>query len=104
MTQMPTIFCFVYQIIYTEAKEIVGFCFLSLLMLHHFCFIHSIFSSFGFWYFGHFSFVIFFPFFPVLPILPCKMQTKIIIFSYFRNFVTKSDQKPKTKNGTNETF
>jgi len=27
-----------------------------------------------------------------------------IIFSYFRNFVAKSDQKPKTKNGTNETL
>ena len=24
------------------------------------CFVHPIFSSFGFWYFGHFSFVIFF--------------------------------------------
>ena len=29
------------------------------------CFVHPIFSSFGFWYyFGHFSCVIFFPFFP----------------------------------------
>ena len=37
------------------------------------CFVHPIFSSFGFWYFGHFSCVIFFPFFSVLPILPCKM-------------------------------
>ena len=27
-----------------------------------------------------------------------------VIFSYFRNFVTKSDQKPKTKNGMNETL
>ena len=27
-----------------------------------------------------------------------------IIFSYFNNFVTKSDQKPKTKNGRNETI
>jgi len=26
-----------------------------------------------------------------------------IIFSHFRNFVAKSDQKPKTKNGMNET-
>ena len=25
-----------------------------------------------------------------------------VIFSYFRNFVAKSDQKPKTKNGMNE--
>ena len=29
----------------------------------HFCFVHPIFSSFGFWYFGHFSCVIFFPVF-----------------------------------------
>jgi hypothetical protein len=34
------------------------------------CFVHPIFSSFGFWYFGHFSCVIFFPGFSVLPILP----------------------------------
>ena len=34
------------------------------------CFVHPIFSSFGFWYFGHFSYVIFFPFFSILP---CKM-------------------------------
>ena len=27
-----------------------------------------------------------------------------IIFSYFRNFVAKSDQKLKTKNGINETL
>ena len=39
----------------------------------HICFVHPIFSSFGFWYFGHFSCVIFFPFFSVLPILPSKM-------------------------------
>ena len=37
------------------------------------CFVHPIFSSFGFWYFGHFSCVIFFPFFVILPILPYKM-------------------------------
>ena len=37
------------------------------------CFVHPIFSSFGFWYFGHFSCVIFFLVFSVLPILPCKM-------------------------------
>ena len=29
----------------------------------HICFVHPIFSSFGFWYFGHFSCMIFFPFF-----------------------------------------
>ena len=27
-----------------------------------------------------------------------------VIFSYFRNFFTKSNQKPKTKNGMNEVF
>ena len=27
-----------------------------------------------------------------------------IIFSYFCNFIAKSDQKPKTKNGINETL
>ena len=27
------------------------------------CFVHHIFSTFGFWYFGHFSFLILFPFF-----------------------------------------
>ena len=32
MTQMPAIFCFVYQTICTEAKEVVGFSFI----LHHF--------------------------------------------------------------------
>ena len=36
-------------------------------------FVHSIFSSFGFWYFGHFSCVIVLTFFSVLPIWPCKM-------------------------------
>ena len=39
----------------------------------NYCFVHSIFSSFGFWYFGHFSCVIFFLLFPVSPILPCKI-------------------------------
>ena len=42
-----------------------------------------------------------FGFFSVLPILPCKMWTKITW--YFRNFIAKRDQKPKTKNGMNET-
>ena len=66
-----------------------------LLNRDHFCFVHPIFSSFGFWYFGHFSCVIFFPFFSVSPILPCKI---------FHKFFTKSDQKLKTKNEMNETF
>ena len=63
-----------------------------------------IFSTFGFWYFGHFSFVIFFLFFSVLPIVPCKkVNIDYVIFLYFRNFVDKSDQKPKTNNGMNDT-
>ena len=49
-------------------------------------------------YFGHFSCVIFFPFFPSCP--SCLAECKQI-FLYFRNFITKSDQKPKTKNGMN---
>ena len=65
------------------------------------CFVHPI----CFWYFGHFSWVIFFPFFFRLAHLALQNVNKdYIIFSYFRNFVTKSDQKPKTKNGMNETI
>ena len=64
-----------------------------------FCFIHPIFSSFGFWYFGHVSCVIFFPFFPSCPscLAKCKQRLHNI-------FIAKSDQKPKTKNGLNKTF
>ena len=41
-----------------------------------YCFVHPIFSSFGFWYFGHFSCVIFFPFFPSCPscLAKCKQR------------------------------
>jgi len=68
------------------------------------CFVHPIFSSFGFWYFGHFSYVIFFPgFFRFAHLALQNVNKDYIIFLYFRNFVTKSDQKPKTKNGMNET-
>ena len=76
-----------------------------LVFLYYQCFVHPIFSSFGFWYFGHFSCVIFFPFFFCLAHLALQNVNKdYITFSYFRNFVPKSDQKPKTKNGMNETI
>ena len=62
----------------------------------HLCFVHPIFSSFGFWYFGHFSCVIFFPFFSRLAHLALQNVNKdYVIVSYFRNLVAKSDQKPK---------
>ena len=65
------------------------------------CFVHPIFSSFGFSYFGHFSY--FLSVFFHLALLALQNVNKdYIIFSYFRNFVAKSDQKPKTKNGMNE--
>ena len=55
--------------------------------------------------FGHFSCVIFFPFFFHLAHLALQNVNKdCVIFSYFQNFVAKSDQKPKTKNGMNKTF
>ena len=41
----------------------MGFLDWILRLLGHLCFVHPIFSSFGFWYFGHFSCVIFFPLF-----------------------------------------
>ena len=40
------------------------------------CFVHPIFSSFGFWYFGHFSCVIFFPVFFCLA--KCKQRLRNI--------------------------
>ena len=49
----------------------------------------------GFWYFGHFSCVILFSFFQSCPSCKAKCNRIYILFSYFRNFVTKSDQKPK---------
>ena len=70
-----------------------------------FCFVHPIFSSFGFWYFGHLSCVIFFPVFFRLTHLALQNVNKYyVIFSYFHNFIAKSDQKPKTKYGMNETI
>ena len=68
-------------------------------------FVHPIFSSFGFWYFGHFCCVIFFQVFFHLAHLALRNVNKdYVIFSYFHNFISKSDQKPKTKNGMNKTF
>ena len=56
------------------------------------------------WYFGPFSCVIFFPFFFCLAHLALQNVNKdYIIFSYFCNFVAKSDQKLKKKNGMNKT-
>ena len=58
------------------------------------CFVHPIFLSFVFWYFGHFSYVIFFLFFFCLAHLAFQNVNKdYLIFSYFHNFVAKSDQK-----------
>jgi hypothetical protein len=64
--------------------------------------------SFGFWYFGHFSCVIFFPlFFRLAHLALQNVNKEVLVFSiriwYLaypmnRSFVTKSDQKPKTKN------
>ena len=54
------------------------------------CFVHPIFSSFGFWYFGHFSCVIFFPIFFRLAHLALQNVNKdYTIFLYFRNFIAK---------------
>ena len=66
---------------------------------------HPIFSSFGFWYFSHFSCTIFFPVFFRLAHLALQNVIKdYVIFSYFWDFVAKSDQKPKTKNRMNKTW
>ena len=58
------------------------------------------FSNFVFSCFGHFSCMIFFSFFSHLAHL--ALQNVNIIFSYFRNFFSKSDQKPKPKNWKKE--
>jgi hypothetical protein len=39
----------------------------------------------------------------VLPIMLQNVNKDYIIFMFFCNFVAKSDQKPNTKNGMNET-
>ena len=64
------------------------------------------FSSLGFWYFDHFSCVIFLTcfFFRLAHLALQNVNKDYIIFLYFRNFFAKSDQKPKTKNGMNETI
>ena len=53
---------------------------------------------------GHFSCMIFFPVFCLAHLALQNVNKDYVIFSYFRNFVAKSDQKPKTKNGMNEVF
>ena len=49
-------------------------------LVPNFCFVHPIFSSFGFWYFGHCSCSIFFPFFPSCPscLAKCKQRLRNI--------------------------
>ena len=72
-------------------------------IVYDFCFVHPIFASFDFWYFGHFSWVIIFPVFFCLAHLALQNVNKdYVIFLYFRNFVAKSDQKPKRKMGWTE--
>ena len=56
------------------------------------CFVHPIFSIFGFWYFGQLSCVIFFPFFPSC--LYCLAKCKQRLCNIFIKW-------PKMKNGMN---
>ena len=71
----------------------------------HYCLVHLIFLSFGLWYFGHFRCMIFFPgFFHLAQLALQNVNKDYVIFSYFRNFVTKSYQKPKRKNEINKTY
>ena len=59
--------------------------------------------SFGFWYFGQLR--DFLSSFFRLAHLPLQNVNKdYVIFLYFHNFVAQSDQKPKMKNGMNETL
>ena len=82
-------------------KTFLLFCYFVILTSRNFLFfVYPIFSSFGCWYFGHFSCMIFFSFFSHLAHL--ALQNVNIIFSYFRNFFSKSDQKPKPKNWMKE--
>ena len=58
------------------------------------CFIHSIFSSFGFWYFGHFSCMIIFPKFFVLPTCLAKCNQRLCnIFVFSLPKVTKNQNQ-----------
>ena len=78
---------------------------MELRQLPYLCFVHPMFSSFGFWYFGHFRCIIFFPVFFHLALQALQNANKhYVIFSYFCNFIAKGDKKPKTKNGKNETL
>jgi len=48
--------------------------------------------------------MIFFPvFFRLVHLALQNVNKGYLIFSFFRNIIAKSDQKPKTKNGMNET-
>jgi hypothetical protein len=68
-------------------------------------FVYHIFLSIGFWYFGHFSCVIFvLVFFSLAHLALQNVKKDYIIFLYFRNFIAKSEQKPKTKNVMNKTI
>ena len=67
------------------------------------CYVHLIFLSFIFWYFGHFSCMIFFRFFRLAHLALQNINKDYVMFVYFRIFVAKSDQKPKTKFGMNKT-
>ena len=65
----------------------------------NFCFFHPIFSSFGFWYFGYELRDFLSIFFRLAHLALQYVNKDYVIFSYFHNFVAKSDQKPKTNNG-----
>ena len=62
-----------------------------------YCFIHPIFSSFGFWYFGHFSCVIFFPFFLSCP--SCLAKCKHRLCNIFITSLPKVSINEKRKMG-----
>ena len=63
------------------------------------CFVHPMLSSFGIWYFSLRDFL--FVFFRLAHLALQNPNKNYVIFSYFRNLVANSDQKPKTKNDMN---
>ena len=70
------------------------------LLIKSLLFRHPIFSSFG-----HYCCVIFSAgFFRLAHLALQNVNKDYVIFSYFRNFVEKIDQKTKVKNGMNETL
>ena len=83
------------------------YAFIKTLVIFYFdqCFVHPIFLSFGFLVFWSLYLRVFIQFFFRLAHLALQNASKeYVIFLYFPNFITKSDQKPKTKNGMNETY